>query len=279
MGLTLVEREMRGLRAVRGMDLTYDIVAHVFRGDHLIGVLTETCEASRLVRPVILFFLVLNMLSSPLNMQSDRAAVFATFARLERAFMLHINVDWQHVMIDENGRVRILDLESLIFYGRHERQRLERDAQKYHWDKLQELCARPLDPPPAYPVRFMCSGATILARTPSPERVLLIITDLAYIARVYQDAHDEKKTRKSSSKRLRGNPKTVTVGAVSLAPKAHTLALSKMPRSIENNQPPPPPPYSESPLPHQRPGFRRVLLAPPPEDTIEYSGASIVEIE
>jgi hypothetical protein len=51
-GLRLVERETRGLKAVRGLDLTYEIVAHVFRGDLLIGVLTESTHLSRPIRGV-----------------------------------------------------------------------------------------------------------------------------------------------------------------------------------------------------------------------------------
>ncbi|KAJ7135759.1 hypothetical protein C8R44DRAFT_976567 [Mycena epipterygia] len=121
LGLSYIERETRGLKAVRGMDLTYDVVAHVFRGGFLIGILTEPSELSRPIR-------------------SDRAAVFAAFAKLERAFMLHKNLmDNQCILIDEKGRVRLRDLNNIICYAPHERKKFEEHAQDYHWDTLQQM--------------------------------------------------------------------------------------------------------------------------------------------
>ncbi|KAJ7452042.1 hypothetical protein B0H11DRAFT_2068371 [Mycena galericulata] len=256
-GLRLVERETRGLKAVEGMDLTYDLVAHVFRGDLLIGILTESCQASRTIRA------------------SDRATVFAAFARLERAFMLHdFLIDDQRILINEYGRVRILDLNSIVFYGRHERKKLEEDAQKYHWDRLHQIFEN-LGPyrSAVYPSRFVYSATTILARTPSPERVLLLTIALDYIARTQVPDNEKKRHRKPSSK-TRETAKVIIAGPVSLGHKAHKLALTKMAHG--SGYTPPPPPYSKLPLPYERPAFRRVLLAPP-EDTID-GGGFIVEV-
>ncbi|KAJ7730260.1 hypothetical protein DFH07DRAFT_849209 [Mycena maculata] len=253
-GLQLVERETRGAKAVRGMDISYDVIAHVFRGDLLIGIMTEPCQASRPIR------------------WSDRAAVFAAFARLERAFMLHgFLIDELRILIDEKGRVRILDLYNLEYYARHKRQKLEEDAQELHWDRLNLLfegLALPLNRTAVSPLRLWYPASTILARTPAPERRLLVHIIIDLPVYTVQPAKDEKKSRhrKPSDK---GTPKTITIGTVSLGPKARELAVSNLLRSIQ-----PPPPYTESALPHERPGFRRLLLAPSPED----GGASIVEV-
>ncbi|KAJ7601970.1 hypothetical protein FB45DRAFT_1016069 [Roridomyces roridus] len=48
--LYILESEMRGRKAVRGMDISYNLVAHVFRGEKLIGMMKESSRASRPVR-------------------------------------------------------------------------------------------------------------------------------------------------------------------------------------------------------------------------------------
>ncbi|KAJ7454957.1 hypothetical protein B0H11DRAFT_2068370 [Mycena galericulata] len=256
--LGLVERETRGLKAVRGLDLTYDLVAHVFRGDELIGILTESSQSSRPIR------------------SSDRAAVFAAFAWLERAYIVHnFLIDYERILIDEHGRVRVLDLHCFVYYGRHERRKLEKDAQEYHWDALQRLFdgivqSEPL--PITYPMRFLYPSSTFLATTPTPKQFLLITLAFDFPPRTAEE--EKKKSHRKSSKGPRGTLKTITVGPVPLGPKANSLVLKKMSHSGGYTQPPPP--YSKLPLPHERPHFRRVLLVPP-EDTVD-GGGSIVEV-
>lgn len=182
--------------------------------------------------------------------------------------------------MDENGQVRILDLAAFVYYAPHERKKLEEDAQKYHWDPLQFLFddLKNLQVPLPYPMRFLVPSSMILAPTPSPLRFMRITLALDFPMRTQPIDDDDKKSRhRKSSKGHRGTSKTITVGTVSLGPKSHSLALSKMPRSVGGSQPPPPS-YSEYPLLHARPRFQRVLLAPLPEDTID-GGGSIVEVE
>ncbi|KAJ6463525.1 hypothetical protein C8R45DRAFT_522363 [Mycena sanguinolenta] len=65
-GIWRGKKETRGAKAVLGMDLTYALVAHIFVGDLLFGLLTEPSHLSRPVR------------------LTDRAVVFAALAKLER---------------------------------------------------------------------------------------------------------------------------------------------------------------------------------------------------
>ncbi|KAJ7146186.1 hypothetical protein C8R44DRAFT_863981 [Mycena epipterygia] len=261
LGLKYIERETRGLKAVRGMDLTYDVVAHVFRGGFLIGILTEPSELSRPIR------------------RSDRAAVFAAFAKLERAFMLHKNLmDNQRILIDEKGRVRLLDLNNIICYAPHERKKFEEHAQDYHWDTLQQMFQDlehwPLNSAP-WPQHFWKPESTILARTPSPERLLLItVSFITDVTPQFGDNKRNNRRQKQSSKGLRGNPKTLSIGTTPLGRKAQSLALATISRNIP--RPGDPPPYSEFPPTHGKLPSRLLLLAPEPEDT--GSGASIVEL-
>jgi hypothetical protein len=56
LALRLIERETRGYKAVLGMDLTYELVAHIFIGDRLFGILTEPSHLARPFRGVSMRF-------------------------------------------------------------------------------------------------------------------------------------------------------------------------------------------------------------------------------
>ncbi|KAJ7153445.1 hypothetical protein C8R43DRAFT_1001953 [Mycena crocata] len=265
-GLRYIENEMRGLRVLRGMDVHYDIVAHLFNGDRLVGILTECSRSARTIR------------------RSDRALVFAAFARLERAFIIYRSVLIDHQMlVDENGRLRLPTTLHAVQYNPDDRETFDNDAQHYHWGPLKQLFEdldRIAPYPLTYPMRFMKPATTLLATTPSPERLLLIPSLFSVFDFLIKAANKEKDNgrRKQSSKKLRGNPKTLSIGSVSLGPKTHSvhIALAKVVRDVE---PGAPPPYSKFPPGNSRPTFRPrlLLLAPDVEDTTS-SGSSIVEV-
>ncbi|KAJ7852982.1 hypothetical protein B0H13DRAFT_2083487 [Mycena leptocephala] len=253
LALRLIERETRGYKAVLGMDLTYELVAHIFIGDRLFGILTEPSHLARPFRG------------------SDRAVVFAAFAKLERASILHSGLIYgERFMIDHTGKVRLFDLYDIRCYAPHERRNLEEDAQKYHWDRLQTIFDDIGSTSVSYPLRYRKPTSTILAPTPSPERFFLIAVEFGLDLH-FPLAKDEttNRRRKQSSKSARGNPKTLQIGTKPLGPKqglkAFSILLSNTSRNIEPNGPPP---YTEFP--------RFLMLAPEPEDT---NGASIVELE
>ncbi|KAF7369812.1 hypothetical protein MVEN_00313900 [Mycena venus] len=265
--LTLIERETRGIKALQGMDLTYELIAHIFHGDLLFGIMTES---SRLARPVQV---------------TDRAIVFAAMAKLERAFMLHAFPEYdgsasdQHIVIDEHGRVRLLDLFALEYYTPHQRKKLEEDAEEYHWKRLRVLFEDVLPYSPSEgPMGFMKPASIVLAKTPSPDRLLVIPVRFEGGLRAYLTQNeDDNRRRKKSSKTTRGKSKTLTIGTSpvgpKLGPKANHLVISRTARNVELGAPPP---YSEFSPPHRSANVRLVMLAPEPEDV---GGASIVELE
>ncbi|KAJ6554432.1 hypothetical protein B0H19DRAFT_1294182 [Mycena capillaripes] len=235
LGLRYLERETRGLKDIRGLDITYELFAHVFMGNVLYGILTE---ASTFARPLRL---------------NDRATVFAAFAKLEGAFMIHGGIiDDQRIVMDEKGRVRMQDICDLKYYAPHQRKQLEKDAQN-----ITGVHSR---------------------RTPSPERLLLISFRLGCDLRT-PPAHDEKnnRRRKQSSKTTRGNLKTLNIGAMPLGPKQSSKALIMLSNTSRNIEPEAPPSYTEFPLPYARIAYRLLMLAPEQEDT--FSSASIVEVD
>ncbi|KAJ7456985.1 hypothetical protein FB451DRAFT_1275511 [Mycena latifolia] len=262
--LQLVERTTRSLKAVRGMDVTYDVVAHIFRGNLLIGILTESSHLH---------------LFNPSAIYRAIVLVFAAFAKLERAFFLHeFLIDHQRVLIDEKGRVRILDLQTLVYYPPHERKQFEEKAQKFHWDRL-PIIFDGLGPHSApFPPLFFKPASTILVRTPSPERVLLIT--LSFTLDMPASLSDDERSnhrRKKKSTSVRSNAKVLQIGSLTKASQSQSLARTTQSGSISPDQPPPP--YSRLPLPHNRLVYRRLLLASAPaESTTVGSGSSIVEL-
>ncbi|KAJ7630092.1 hypothetical protein DFH06DRAFT_706258 [Mycena polygramma] len=257
LALRAMERETRALKALRGMDLTYELVAHIFMGDILYGVMNEPSRSARPLR------------------QTDRATVFAAFAKLERAFMLHTGIiDDQRILMDK-GRVRLLDIHDIRFYAPHQRKQLEQDAQRFHWESLNRLF-KYMGPTCGFPAQFWKPETTILARTPTPER-LLVIRGIDLRSPLLVEDEKTNRYRKEASKRTRGKAKTSNMGTMpptaKQSSKAFSFVLSNLSRSIEKEAPPA---YTEVPVTHGRIHSRLLMLAPEREDTF---GASIVEVE
>ncbi|KAJ7092484.1 hypothetical protein B0H15DRAFT_834093 [Mycena belliarum] len=256
-GLIVVEGETRNLKAMQGMDLTYNIVAHVFRGDALIGLLTES---SRRAQPFKF---------------SDRAAVFAAFAKLERAFMIYYGLDSYRIYIDQ-GRVKLVTIANITYYAPHERENFEALAQEWHWDILRDIFSPPGCAPG--PITIWYPDPTphgVLARTPPPERILFITLDFSDLGRISVEGEildDEgQDTRRRKKKSTGAKTKLMQIGSLTKAAQSHGLAVTRFVH--------PPPPYSRSLLPHERLVTRRLLLAQAPaESTSVDSQSSIVEL-
>ncbi|KAJ6463543.1 hypothetical protein C8R45DRAFT_522787 [Mycena sanguinolenta] len=226
--LKLIEQETRGAKAVLGMDLTYALVAHIFVGDLLFGLLTEPSHLSRPVR------------------LTDRAVVFAALAKLERANMLHgFLIDTERMMIDENGQVRLLELHALRYYSPHQRKQLEEDAQELHWDRLREifdvLALSHVGVPLKFmvPSKFMRAASTILMKTPSPERLLSIILTFEANLEANLEAYTAEKEESSRRRRShRGKPKALSIGSLPPGPKqggkTHGPVIGKTSRSVDS---------------------------------------------
>ncbi|KAJ7813237.1 hypothetical protein B0H14DRAFT_2605225 [Mycena olivaceomarginata] len=194
LSLRVIERETRGLKAVWGMNISYEVVAHLFIGDLLCGILTESSSSSRPVRV------------------TDRTIVFTALAKLERSFMLHgYLLDPWHIAIDGNGQFRLLDLHALRYHAPHQQKLLEKDAQTEHWGNIRKLFDWIAMCPPdsQVPPQFKKVASTVLARTPSPLRLLAIPVRFEVGLRVHL-AEDENVNRQlaydvsSSHKRKEG---------------------------------------------------------------------------
>jgi hypothetical protein len=192
--------------------------------------------------------------------------------------MLHgYLVDPWRMAIDGNGQFRLLSLHALRYYAPHQQKLLEKDAQTEHWGNIRTLFDWIATSPPDshVPPQFKKVASTVLARTPSPLRLLAIPIrfDVGLRDHFAQD-ENVNRHRKKSSKTTRGNPKALAMGTLPLdpkGPKAHNLVLAKTSRRIEADAPPP---YTELPPRVVSITARpRVPLAP------EFGGASIVEVE
>ncbi|KAF7365910.1 hypothetical protein MVEN_00466000 [Mycena venus] len=125
---------------------------------------------------------------------------------------------------------------------------------------------------------FMKPASIVLAKTPSPDRLLMIPVRFEGGLRAYLTQNeDDNRRRKKSSKTTRIKSKTLTIGTLpvgpKLGPKANHLVISRTARNVELGTPPP---YREFSPPHRSANVQLVMLAPEPEDV---GGASIVELK
>ncbi|KAJ7042955.1 hypothetical protein C8F04DRAFT_1075388 [Mycena alexandri] len=255
LGLRGIEKTMNAMKALRGMDLTYEIVAHIFAGDVLVGFLTESARMARSMQA------------------SDRAAVFAALSKLERAGFVHQGLhDGLRILIDERGKVRFMNLLHIRSYAKHERKKLEEDAQFWHWEMLTNLFDSLGPIPASIPYWFVKPAATILASTPSPERRLLVTLRFE-VDMPGADLHDSeaksKARRKQSSKSARGNWKTLEIGSLR---KGHQIPLMMLASLARIKASSPPPPYTKYPVENVS-LMSRVMLAEEHATT-----ASVVEL-
>ncbi|KAJ6625944.1 hypothetical protein B0H10DRAFT_1999576 [Mycena sp. CBHHK59/15] len=210
-GLQGMERETRGHKMTRGLDLTYELLAHIFRGDLLVGLLTE--PPSKRVRPI---------------RPTDRALVFAAFAKLERARIVHNRLDAQGILIEEGTKVRILNLLNVKLYGEHETKALEEDAKESHWDRLSKIFDELGGEEAAYGLLFFPPSPIFLPTIPSPEKLFAILDFSLYLPLYLQHLKkdEDQKRRRKSSKLPRTNAKVLSIGI--LAPRPRTGILSRL---------------------------------------------------
>jgi hypothetical protein len=151
---------MQGIRAVDGMDLTYDVYGHLVRKDGtVIGLVTEAAWG-RTIKT------------------SDRALIYNTVARLQSRGCLYFAAGHNHFLIAA-GKVRLTEPSSLTFYTKGDIELLEKDAEQFHWRNLHQLFWEfekygPFGnyrvPQPRFTASFSNLGLVI--PPPSPERPL-----------------------------------------------------------------------------------------------------------
>ncbi|KIK09633.1 hypothetical protein K443DRAFT_392021 [Laccaria amethystina LaAM-08-1] len=155
--LKRVESAMHGLRAIRDLDLTFEIYGHlVGRNGEVVGIVSEAAWG----RTIAL---------------GDRTLVYETFARLQEHGCLFVGISTGQVLIAD-GKVRLLDLYGIRPYSEDDRAEMESKAEIFHWRELEIIFAQ-LESgyPLSYNPRFWHqTPRMLLASTPSPERPRLM---------------------------------------------------------------------------------------------------------
>lgn len=152
---------MRAYRVLEGMDLTYEVYGHLLRSDGtVIGLVTEAAKG-RMIK------------------LSDRLLIYSTISTIQGRGCLYRGCGTNRFMISPEGKVRLLEVFSLVRYPREQVRKLEKDAELWHWAELAELfeefkthgrygdCRLPPD-------RFTTSpkNLQLIAPLPGPERPL-----------------------------------------------------------------------------------------------------------
>ncbi|KAK7055503.1 hypothetical protein R3P38DRAFT_1358304 [Favolaschia claudopus] len=260
-----MEKETKAFKALRGLDLTYEVIAHIFVGDVLVGLMTESSSSSRCIK------------------SSDRAVVFAALAKLERAFMVHRDLlDDQRLVIDAKGQVRLIDIQNLVQFSPNQRKELEEQAQECHWDTLRSIFESLTITgfSSVELIWYETSSSITLAKTPSPEQLLSVAFpdyDISYPGCSIQTDRDKpwKKRHKLGPARRQ---KASTVRQSPLTPSTPMQAKCRALHGWEDQTPPPrytlsPPPYAMIELPFP------VSSASEENRDGDYAKASIVELE
>jgi len=148
------------MRAVGGMDLTYDVYGHLVRKDGtVVGLVTEAAWG----RPI---------------KSSDRALIYQTAARLQSRGILYFASLYNYFLI-AGGKVRLIEPSTLKFYSKDDTERLYKDAETFHWWALDRLFweLEKYGPFGFYRIphgRFTASfsNSNLVISPPSPERPL-----------------------------------------------------------------------------------------------------------
>ncbi|KAK7055499.1 hypothetical protein R3P38DRAFT_3342581 [Favolaschia claudopus] len=247
--LGVMERETKAFKALRGLDLTYEVIAHIFVGDMLVGLMI----------------------------------VFAALAKLERAFMVHRDLlDDQRLVVDHTGKIRFLDVHNLLQFAINQRAELEAQAQECHWDTIRFIFeCEAVSGPSMGIIWFRKTSRITLAKTPSPEQLLFIaLPEYKLPNSVCIVAEGDKNGRKRQKTTSKHQPKALSLGPSLLTPK-QTKIRGVTPRSLdskeEKSSPPrytrPPPSYAMIELPV------RVWAASEENPDGDHATASIVELE
>lgn len=113
-----LNKAMIGARALDGLDLTYEVYGHLVGDDgSIIGLVTEAATG----RMIGL---------------SDMALVYNTISKIQNRGFLYRGCGTNRFMI-QDGKVRLIELNCITPYS--DRTELEKDAERWHWQELQEL--------------------------------------------------------------------------------------------------------------------------------------------
>lgn len=109
---------MYGYRAAQGLDLTYEVYGHLMgRDGAIIGLVSEAANG--------------RMICS-----TDKALVYMSITKLQNAGILYRACYTNQFMI-QDGKIRLIELNGIVKY--ESREQLVTDAERWHWQSLDEL--------------------------------------------------------------------------------------------------------------------------------------------
>ena len=201
--LKRVEDTVMGYLALKGLDITYAVVAHVIHTDgSIIGVATEP-EVGRLVQ------------------FRDRTLVYDAISRLQQRHLIYNGIHYSKIHI-LHGKVRLSNLASIRYIK--DPVELKEEAERRHWRALEQLF-NSLDPADEVPQlalerTFKQTTLKLLPEHPSPERPRLV----RFLLTTYLPQGIDGRSRFPSGERANGRARKHSV----VSPSVELLGFAEM---------------------------------------------------
>ncbi|KAF9484162.1 hypothetical protein BDN70DRAFT_872860 [Pholiota conissans] len=116
-----LDRAMYAYKALAGIDLAFEVYGHLINKDGIVIGLVSAAAKGRTVRP------------------SDRSLIYHTVSTIQQHGFLYRGCITNQFLITPEGKVRLLELFSLVRYPRAKWKQLEKDADIWHWRELGDL--------------------------------------------------------------------------------------------------------------------------------------------
>lgn len=219
--LRRVDSAMMGYRLLEGLDLTYDVLAHVVQSDGaVIGMVTEP-EVGRLVQ------------------FRDRALVYDAISRLQQNHLIYNGIHYSKIHILD-GKVRLSNLASISYVD--DPVELERTAEIRHWTALEEMfrLLRPDDEVPRLAPERTIKQLTLqlIPDYPSPRFMRFIWA--SYIPEWFADMSRSSKSERTKGRTLARKRNVVTLAGGIVAStailEADSESVTDAPISIQGTR-------------------------------------------
>ncbi|KAJ7589447.1 hypothetical protein C8J56DRAFT_33573 [Mycena floridula] len=148
--LKWMEHETVGRGAIKDLDLSFPVLAHITRGGEVVGLMTEAAEG-RMIE------------------YRDKLKVHAAFAKLQQHNIILAGcINGSTIMIHK-GKVRLLQPQCLRVYSEKDKDEVEKQARYWHWESLDSLFHELSYQPNELPcVRLLMASSSCLTITPAP---------------------------------------------------------------------------------------------------------------
>lgn len=112
---------MYAYRILQGMDLTFELYGHLLRKDGTVIGLVSQAAKGRMLK------------------LSDRSLVYQNISILQARGCLYRGCGTNRFLVSPEGKLRLLEIFSLVVYSMKQRDSLEKDAELWHWKELEDL--------------------------------------------------------------------------------------------------------------------------------------------